>query len=91
MSCCQSMLRKTYHIKERKFVLDYIINLAQRYYNAFFAEGRYTAYLEGIGNTLIISLFAVLLGVLLGVLVAVVKYYRKGAQKSGDSGFGQAV
>lgn len=57
--------------------MDYIMNLFQRYYNALFAEGRYSAYLEGIGNTLIISLFAVLLGVLLGVLVAVIKYVAK--------------
>ena len=46
----------------------------------FFADARYTAYLEGIKNTLIISLFAVLLGVLLGVLVAVVKYVAKGSK-----------
>ena len=54
-----------------------ILKLGQRFYSAFFADNRYLAYLEGVKNTLIISLFAVLLGVLIGVLVAVVKYVAK--------------
>lgn len=54
--------------------MEKILELGERYYNAFIAESRYLAYLEGIRNTLIISLFAVLLGALIGVLVAVVKY-----------------
>ena len=57
--------------------MEWIVNIAGRYYNALFAEGRYMAYIEGIGNTLIISLFAVLLGVLIGVMVAAVKYAAK--------------
>ena len=55
-------------------MLEGILNLGQRFYDAFFADNRYMAYLEGVQNTLIISLFAVFLGVLIGVLVAVVKY-----------------
>ena len=61
-------------------IFNYILNLGQRYYDAFFADTRYLAYLEGIKNTLIISLFAVLLGVVLGILVAVVKYVATGSK-----------
>lgn len=81
MSAVASCFEILYQDKERNgAILDYILNLGQRYYDAFFADARYTAYLEGIKNTLIISLFAVLLGVLLGVLVAVVKYVAKGSK-----------
>ena len=81
MSAVASCFEILYQDKERNgAILDYILNLGQRYYDAFFADARYTAYLEGIKNTLIISLFAVLLGVLLGVRVAVMKYVAKGSK-----------
>ena len=58
-------------------ILELIQSYATRYYNAFFLENRYTVYLEGIGHTLLVSLFAVLLGVLIGVITASIKYAAK--------------
>ena len=44
-------------------------------YNTFVAEDRYKYLIEGFGNTLLITIGALLIGVFLGVLVAVTKYY----------------
>ena len=55
--------------------IAYLSQLCSRYYDAFIAKGRYMAYIKGLGTTLEISFFAVLLGVLLGTLVAVIKYF----------------
>ena len=53
MSAVASCFEILYQDKERNgAILDYILNLGQRYYDAFFADARYTAYLEGIKNTL---------------------------------------
>ena len=56
-------------------MLEYFMNLLGRYYDAFFSNGRYMAYIKGLGVTLEISFFAVLLGVFLGTVVAVIKYF----------------
>lgn len=42
-------------------------------YTALIEQNRYQLLLEGLGNTLIITLFALLLGVAIGVVVAMVK------------------
>ena len=50
--------------------------------HATFIEGEnYKYILEGLGNTLIITLGALLIGVVLGVLIAVAKYYSDGNPK----------
>ena len=56
-------------------ILAYLSELGARYYDAFIAKGRYMAYIKGLGTTLEISFFAVLLGVVLGTIVAVIKYF----------------
>ncbi len=43
------------------------------FYQAFFYADRYTVYLEGLKNTLILTFFALLLGVAIGVVVALVR------------------
>lgn len=55
-------------------------NLAQwfsktgdRYYDAFFADKRYLAYISGLKYTLEISFFAIIIGVLIGVTIAMIK------------------
>lgn len=53
-------------------------------FDSFYAavkDGRWTWYFEGLGETLLISLGAILLGCLLGVIVALVKYTNKKYQK----------
>ncbi|MEG1994120.1 MAG: amino acid ABC transporter permease [Oscillospiraceae bacterium] len=56
-------------------MLEYLMHLMERYYDAFFANGRYMAYIKGLGVTLEISFYAVIIGVLLGTFVAVIKYF----------------
>lgn len=44
-------------------------------YKSLIQENRWMLYFEGLGNTIIISLGAILLGIVLGTIVAVIKYY----------------
>lgn len=57
-------------------------SILEPFYNAIVPEQRYKAYLSGLGVTLIISLFAVLLGVIIGGTVAII---RVGSQKSSST------
>ncbi len=50
-------------------------------YNAVVAENRWQMYLEGVGNTILISLVAVAIGTLIGLIVAIIKYYAAGNKK----------
>ncbi|MBO7150221.1 MAG: amino acid ABC transporter permease, partial [Clostridia bacterium] len=43
----------------------------------FIRDDRYLLFLKGLGNTLLVALFATLLGVLIGAIVAVIKVYNK--------------
>ena len=52
-------------------------NIATKFYNAVVAENRWKLYLEGMGNTLIIALLAVILGVVIGFCLAAVIYVNK--------------
>jgi His/Glu/Gln/Arg/opine family amino acid ABC transporter permease subunit len=47
--------------------------LTDQLYQSFVEEDRYQYILDGLGNTLIITIFAVILGVILGTLVSLVK------------------
>ncbi len=51
--------------------------LADRLRSAFVVDDRWKLYFDGLWNTLLMSLFAVLLGIVLGVLIAVVVYTNK--------------
>lgn len=50
-----------------------IRSLLESYYNAFFLDRRYLAYLDGLKNTLEISFFAILIGIIIGMFVAIAK------------------
>jgi len=48
-------------------------NLVEQFKNNFLDDNRYQYILKGLGNTLIISVFSVILGVVLGGLIAVIR------------------
>lgn len=52
-----------------------------RLYHTFIDNQNYKYIIEGFGNTMIITLGALLIGVVLGVLIAVAKYYSEGNPK----------
>ena len=51
--------------------------LVSGFEKTFIRDDRYQIFLQGIGNTLLIALFATLMGVLLGTIVAVIKVLNK--------------
>ncbi len=52
-------------------------SIIESFVKTFIAESRYISFLKGLGNTLIITLFATILGVIIGSLVAVIKTLNK--------------
>ncbi len=52
-------------------------SIVESFVKTFIAESRYISFLKGLGNTLIITLFATILGVIIGSLVAVIKTLNK--------------
>lgn len=52
-------------------------NFGQQLYTNIIKGGRYMLYLEGLGNTLLLTLGAAVLGIILGALVAICKVYAK--------------
>ncbi len=57
--------------------------LATRLYDDFIAKQRYRYLVEGLGNTVIITLFALLIGVLIGVLIALVRVSYQQSDRKG--------
>jgi arginine/lysine/histidine transport system permease protein len=53
--------------------LSFFSDVSQKFYDAFFLKDRYKYIITGLGNTVLITVFAVLIGVLLGTVVALVK------------------
>ncbi len=51
----------------------WVMSLRDGFYSTFIVDGRWSWFLSGLGYTLLISLFAVLLGLVLGVLAALGK------------------
>lgn len=47
--------------------------LAEKFYDNFIKEQRYMYLLRGLGNTLLITVFAVMIGIVLGFLIAIVR------------------
>ena len=48
-------------------------SLTEKFYDNFIKESRYMYMLKGLGNTLIITVFAALIGIILGFLIAIVR------------------
>ena len=55
--------------------------LADRLRSAFIVDGRWKMYLEGLGNTLLMSSFAVIIGIVLGFIMAMVIFTHKNTGK----------
>lgn len=49
----------------------------ENFYNTLIKDNRWKWYVEGIGETVLISVGAILIGILLGIIVAVIKYVNK--------------
>jgi len=61
--------------------MGFISYLVQAFEKTFIREARYKMFLDGLGNTLIITIGATLLGVIIGALIAVVKTIHKQSGK----------
>lgn len=57
------------------------MNWFQKLQDTFLEDNRYMWMVEGLGNTLIITLGALVIGVIIGTLIAVAKYYCEGNKK----------
>lgn len=53
----------------------------QKLYETFISTGYYTMMLQGLGNTIIITLGALAIGVAIGTLIAVTKYFAEDSAK----------
>ena len=68
-----------------------IINFFKELYDSFYMsviyDNRYEYILEGLGNTLLISLFAVIIGIIIGVVIALIRtnYEKNGKMKIANS------
>lgn len=52
---------------------NFVENAVQPFYNAFINKNYYLLYLKGLGRTLIIAAFAVIIGIIIGFIVAIVR------------------
>ena len=57
------------------------MNWFQKLQDTFLEDNRYMWLVEGLGNTLLITLGALLIGVVIGTLIAVTKYFCEGNKK----------
>jgi His/Glu/Gln/Arg/opine family amino acid ABC transporter permease subunit len=57
--------------------------LAQRLYDDFISQDRYMYLVKGLGNTIIITIFALLIGVIIGVVVALIRVNFQQQKKKG--------
>lgn len=55
--------------------------LKEQYFDAFLRFDRWKLYMEGLENTLIIALFAIVIGIIVGVTLAVINYINKKSGK----------
>lgn len=78
---CATAHRFNPFIKKRfgrnKHLMDIFSSIAESFSMTFLEENRYLSFLKGLGNTLVITLFATIVGVVIGALVAVVKTLHK--------------
>lgn len=67
--------------------MNKIINFFKELYDSFYMsviyDNRYEYILEGLGNTLLISLFAVIIGIIIGIVIALIRtnYEKNGKMK----------
>lgn len=53
--------------------LSFFLDFQQKFYDAFVNKERYKYIVTGLGNTLLITFFAVIIGIVLGTVVALIK------------------
>lgn len=58
-------------------ISNFLIDIADKFYNSFIYEDRYLYFLEGIKNTLVIALIAVIIGFVLGTIITLIRDYHK--------------
>ena len=65
-------------------IQQWFLDFGDSFHQAFIEDDRWLYLVQGLGNTLIISFFAVLLGIVLGFLIAIVRstYDREGKLKA---------
>ncbi|MDD6237759.1 MAG: amino acid ABC transporter permease [Clostridiales bacterium] len=56
-------------------VSDWFLDIGDSFYNTLIAENRWMMFAKGLGNTLVIALFATLIGIVIGTLVAIIRVY----------------
>ncbi len=61
---------------------NFINNVYEQFYQTLIEQDRYRFILEGLGKTLIIAFFAVILGIILGGLVALIRNYHEETKKA---------
>lgn len=61
--------------------MNFINKLGENLYNTLIFDDRYKYILEGLGNTVLIAIFAVILGTILGSLIALVRHYNETTKK----------
>ena len=54
-------------------IQDFITNFADKFYKTFIVDDRWKYLTNGLKNTIVITLFAVMLGIVLGFLIAIVR------------------
>ena len=57
------------------------MNWFEKLHETFIVDNRYMWMVEGLGNTLLITIGALAIGVVIGALIAVAKYYSEGNKK----------
>ena len=60
-----------------KWLIQFFNNLSEDFYQSIIEQDRYKFILEGLGRTVIIAIFAVVIGVVLGVLLALIRNYHE--------------
>ena len=66
--------------------MTWLTNIGNQFYETMIVDDRYLQILWGLGNTLIITVCAILLGIVIGTLVAMVKAQGVRSQEPGGEG-----
>ncbi len=53
----------------------------EKLYDTFIVDDNYKMLIEGFGNTILITLCALMIGIVIGAIIAIVKYYADGNKK----------
>ena len=64
-----------------KWITQIFNNLSEEFYQSIIEQDRYKFILEGLGRTVVIAIFAVIIGVLLGILIALIRNYHEETDK----------